>query len=82
MRQRGRDFPYLHAYVFIVLLGMVAQQGRPLFHGRVKLDNYTLQLLMAAHNIVPSQTKEELLQVGILSLIVLSHARVDRRYYF
>ena len=32
----------------------------------VKLDNYTLQLLMA-HNTVLSQTKEELLQVGILS---------------
>ena len=59
----------------------MAQQGRALFHGGVKLDNYTLQLLMAAHNTVLSQTKEELLQVGILSLIVLSHARVDRRYY-
>ena len=33
----------------------------------VKLDNYTLQLLMVAHNTVLSQTKEELLQVGILS---------------
>ena len=80
MQQRGRDFPYPHAYIFIVLLDMVAQQGRPLFHG--KLDNYTLQLLMVAHNTVLSQTKEELLQVGILSLIVLSHAGVDRRYYF
>ena len=67
MRQRGRDFPYPHAYIFIVLLDMVAQQGRALFHGRVKLDNYTFQLLMAAHSTVLSQTKEELLQVGILS---------------
>ena len=47
-------------YVFIVLLDMVAQQGRPHFHGRVKLDNYTLQLLMAAHTTALSQTKEEL----------------------
>ena len=53
MQQRGRDFPYLHAYIFIVLLGMVAQQGRALFH-----DNYTLQLIMAAHSTVLSQTKE------------------------
>ena len=45
----------------------MAQQGRPLFHGRVKLDNYKSQLLMAAHNIVPLQTKEDLPQVGILS---------------
>ena len=63
MCQRGRDFPYPHAYIFIVLLDMVAQQGRALFHG--KLDNYAL-LVMVAHNTV-SQTKEELLQVGILS---------------
>ena len=90
-------------YVFIVLLDIVAQQGRPHFHGRVKLDNYTLQLLMAAHTTALSQTKEELpqvgfpyphayifivlldmvaQQVGILSLMLLSHAGVDRRYYF
>ena len=39
-------FPYPHAYMFIVLLDMVAQQ------------------------------------VGILSLMLLSPAGVDRRYYF
>jgi len=60
IQQRGRGFPYPHAYTFIVLLDMVAQHGRALFRGRVKLDNYTLQLLMVAHNTVLSQTKEEL----------------------
>ena len=39
---------------------MVAQQGRALFYATVKFDNYALQLLMAAHNTVLSQTKEEL----------------------
>ena len=60
MRQRGRDFPYPHAYIFCILLNMVAQQGRALFYATVKFDNYALQLLMAAHNTVLSQTKEEL----------------------